>query len=634
MSKYNYGVVRDFLFVIEIFQCFVYDSIMSDEVDMNEQNESEAGANEEHVDCSDAFNTFQVFATRDDVLHWARSIAYEIGFVAVIMRLDINNDIRGRTSFVLIGWESSGQYRAKKKKDLVKTITDSRICGCPFKLRAKLLVVVGHLYVGRLTKDEKIIVADMTKSMVKPINILLTLKEHNANSYTTIKQIYNARNAYRSSIRDNNTEIQQLIKLLKQDQYIHWHRLNDEDVVHNTYKKNKYKLSLLDIVGVTPTGMTFSVAFVFIVTDRDLALMNEVKTVFPEAANLLCRFHIDKNVKAKCKTLQEFDECLKKFEIACSPWSMFVNQTWLIPLKERFVKAWTNKVMHLGNITNRIESTHWALKRLLQNSLGDLCSVWEAMNNMIMLQHTEIKASFETSTHLVGDVFKVTLYMRLLGIVSRYALNHIVAKFERVHCADKTLLIVNFEELDVCGKVTLKSKLREIAYLDLNSMCAPPEKVKTKVKRSASSSKQTIQRRTMRMLDQFHPCIHDSIENIVDVKADGNCGYHAIAALLGMGEDSWFLVCNHLLKELAKWSDEYINLLGGIERFEELKRSLLTDGLSMLYKDCCPLPPIALLWSTHYHHQAKQWPTPYISRTQQYTNLSRLKTNFVDLGED
>jgi len=102
-----------------------------------------------------------------------------------------------------------------------------------------------------------------------------------------------------------------------------------------------------------------------IVTNRDLALMNVVKTIFPESTNLLCRFHIDKNVKAKCKTLvgqknawdyvmeawgslmdclseQQFDECLKKFEIACSPWPMFVdyvNQTWVIPHKKRFVKA-------------------------------------------------------------------------------------------------------------------------------------------------------------------------------------------------------------------------------------------------------------------------------------------------------
>ena len=71
------------------------------------------------------------------------------------------------------------------------------------------------------------------------------------------------------------------------------------------------------------------------------------------------------------------------------------------------------------------------------------------------------------------------------------------------------------------------------------------------VKHSASSSDQGIPRRTMPMLDQFHLCIHDSIENIVDIKADGNCGYRAIDALLDMGEDSWSLVRNHLLKEMV-----------------------------------------------------------------------------------
>jgi len=37
-----------------------------------------------------------------------------------------------------------------------------------------------------------------------------------------------------------------------------------------------------------------------------------------------------------------------------------------------------------------------------------------------------------------------------------------------------------FEQLNVYGKIHLKSKLREIAYSDMNSMCPPPEKVKTK----------------------------------------------------------------------------------------------------------------------------------------------------------
>ena len=85
----------------------------------------------------------------------------------------------------------------------------------------------------------------------------------------------------------------------------------------------------------------------------------------------------------------------------------------------------------------RVESAHSSLKRLLQNSIGDLCSVWDAVNNMITLQHTQIKASFETSTHVVGHVFQKTLYKRLLGMVSRYALNQIAAEFERVHYAGK-----------------------------------------------------------------------------------------------------------------------------------------------------------------------------------------------------
>ncbi|KAH1254681.1 Protein FAR1-RELATED SEQUENCE 5 [Glycine max] len=369
------------------------------------------------------------------------------------------------------------------------------MCGSHNHELAKSLV--GHPYADRLTKDEKTIIADMTKSMVKPRNILLTLKEHNVNSCTTIKQIYNARSVYRSSIRGSDTEMQHLI--LKDEDVIcdiFWchpdavklcNACNLVFLIDSTYKTNRYRLPLLDFVGVTPTRMTFSAGLAYlegerlflrrdalpgvIVTDKDPTLMNAVKTVFPDCTNLLCRFHIDKNVKAKCKSLigqkkcMKFDDCRKKFEIACSPWPMFidyVNKTWIIPHKEKFVKAWTNKVMHLGNTTInkygnvhvifirvdefidfnycicllgfvylkcRIEYAHWALKRLLQNNLGDLCSVWDAMNNMIRLQHTEIKASFEISIHVVGHVFKVTLYKRLLDMI--------VAEYERVDYVGK-----------------------------------------------------------------------------------------------------------------------------------------------------------------------------------------------------
>jgi len=38
----------------------MYESIMFEEADMDYQNEEACGANEPHVDCSDAFNTYQV----------------------------------------------------------------------------------------------------------------------------------------------------------------------------------------------------------------------------------------------------------------------------------------------------------------------------------------------------------------------------------------------------------------------------------------------------------------------------------------------------------------------------------------------------------------------------------------------
>ncbi|KAL5196100.1 hypothetical protein HKD37_20G057784 [Glycine soja] len=339
--------------------------IMSKEVDMDYQNEEECGVNEPHVDYSDAFNTSHVFDSREDVLWWARSVAHENGFVAVIIRC--------------------------RKKEFVRRDTETRKCECPFKLHDKPVVgeqgwmvklmceihnhelaksLVGHPYVGRLTKAEKTLIVDMMKSMVKPRNILLTLKEHNANSYTTIKQIYNARSAYRSFIRESDTEMQHLMKLLERDQYIHWHRLKNEDVILPT-KQTGTDSHCSILLGVTPIEMTFFASLAYmngerlnnvvwtlerfqgiflrrdvllgvIVTKRDLALMNAVKTVFTECTNLLCSFHINKNVKVKCKSLIS---------------QRNVWETWIILHKKKFVFARTNKMIHLENTTTNNKQT-------------------------------------------------------------------------------------------------------------------------------------------------------------------------------------------------------------------------------------------------------------------------------------
>ena len=305
-----------------------------------------------------------------------------------------------------------------------------------------------------------------------------------------------------------------------------------------------------------------------VVSDRHIALMNAINVVFSKVAYLLCRFHTDKNVKAKCKMIvhpkeawdqvmeswgaivdfqnvESYEHRVEAFNVVCSPWPIFteyVISTWLNPHKEKFVKAWTDKVMHLGNTTsNRVESAHWSLKRILETSMGDLCFCWESINKMIILQHNAIKSSFEKSLHVVSHVFNVTRYKKLLGFVSKYALQYIAEESDQVQyvgldksrcgctirsthglpCAcelasfgvssiplqsvhliwtrlsfldissDDTstelsiqqewaVIMNRFKEVDMVGKINIKAKLREIAYPDNTSLCPQREKVKTK----------------------------------------------------------------------------------------------------------------------------------------------------------
>ncbi|XP_004506468.1 uncharacterized protein [Cicer arietinum] len=199
--------------------------------------------------------------------------------------------------------------------------------------------------------------------------------------------------------------------------------------------------------------------------------------------------------------------------------------------------------MHFGNTTTqRVESAHWSLKRILQDSIGDICSVWETINSMIVLQHIEIITSFEKS--IIHKVHRHSnrLYANLRGVVSKNAIDHIAAEFDRVKyvgidksecrctirrthglpCAceiarysmiprsipldvihvwwtkltfhddgsgkpselsvkhEIEVIVKKFDELDVPEKIALKSKLREIVYQSTTSMCPPVDKVKTK----------------------------------------------------------------------------------------------------------------------------------------------------------
>ena len=83
----------------------------------------------------------------------------------------------------------------------------------------------------------------------------------------------------------------------------------------------------------------------------------------------------------------------------------------------------------------------------------------------------------ELSKYVVGTIPFETIHMfwRRLSFSDQGLFEPQVTIIEEMEIISK-----QFEELDVCGKVTLKNKLQEIVYPDLNSMCPPPEKINTK----------------------------------------------------------------------------------------------------------------------------------------------------------
>ena len=104
----------------------------------------------------------------------------------------------------------------------------------------------------------------------------------------------------------------------------------------------------------------------------------------------------------------------------------YVKKTWLDAYKDRFVAAWTYKVMHFGNTTtNRVESSHAQLKRQLGSSQGTLEDCWMNIHNLLLLQHTNIKASFEKSKTVVQHNFKPSEFKDLCGNISISALEKI-----------------------------------------------------------------------------------------------------------------------------------------------------------------------------------------------------------------
>ncbi|KAL8515074.1 hypothetical protein ACS0TY_013961 [Phlomoides rotata] len=90
--------------------------------------------------------------------------------------------------------------------------------------------------------------------------------------------------------------------------------------------------------------------------------------------------------------------------------------------------------MHYGNTTtNRVESHHGALKRMLGNSLGSFETCWVKCDTLYSACHVAIKASFEKSLNVAQHKFSSNVYNYLRGVVSVVSLEKLFDEIKLVY---------------------------------------------------------------------------------------------------------------------------------------------------------------------------------------------------------
>ena len=89
----------------------------------------------------------------------------------------------------------------------------------------------------------------------------------------------------------------------------------------------------------------------------------------------------------------------------------YIKETWLIPFKEKLVRAWVDQSAHFGNTaTSRVEGIHALIKSYLRRSTFDLFDAWKAIHLAIQNQLSElhahqVKQQIRTPLELSGALY-------------------------------------------------------------------------------------------------------------------------------------------------------------------------------------------------------------------------------------
>ncbi|CAJ0638733.1 16569_t:CDS:2 [Entrophospora sp. SA101] len=309
-------------------------------------------------------------------------------------------DVNGKVKNVTLRYDRGGSYRNSLNltDDLRRRQTASRLLDCPFELHGTRRNGVwflevrnsehnhkasedmsGHPITRRLNTEQRELVQQMSAAGSHPHEILSTIHQSDLSSMATSRTIYNTLHSIREERLDGHE------------------------------KEADYEWALTCISKIF-NGMSHPKV---IVTDRELALMNAIGRIFPGAHHLLCIWHINKNILAKCKRHFATEEDWTEFiELWKAVTASITEQDFTTKWKE-FLECYA------------IEGAHATLKKYLQSSRGDLESVHRKIILQVESQAKEIRAMISSERLKVQHVYRIALFEPLLSRVSVFALKKI-----------------------------------------------------------------------------------------------------------------------------------------------------------------------------------------------------------------
>ncbi|XP_077246720.1 uncharacterized protein LOC143886562 [Tasmannia lanceolata] len=473
------------------------------------------------------------FQSREELLDHVRTFAKTQGYIITIKKSEKDRK-------VTLGCYRGGYYRKKKNKpdNLQRRKHSSRAINCPFKMQGRKMKngswilklrnrehnheaskeISENPFNHRFSEEEVSQIKDMIASGLQPRQMFSTLSQ--SNPKVSLRDVYKIKDKIRLENLSGRTPIQALLDELSNGGFqcnlkydgegclthlffAHPNSIAMSKSYSNVFlmdcgcKTNRYKRTLLDVVGITSFNTSFYSCFALlgkeeeedyiwalemfdamlgtdsrptvIISDRDIALMRAIHVVFPGTVNLLCVWHIERSIWTICRPHFNAGDNWDRF---LSAWNTLINsptetacyEAWqalqvefkekvgaldfianaLLPFKEHFIKAWTDRYPHFGNrITSNAQGAHCKIKRYVKVSTSDLQMVRNKICTAIENQLHNILTHLSTEKNQVPPKFCIPFFGELVGHVSVFALRQLFKQYRLATCSPTSSICMN-----------------------------------------------------------------------------------------------------------------------------------------------------------------------------------------------